>query len=231
MQADIETQRPEMHDAMRWMVWFSVEGDLRFLSHRNMMNLCQRAAARAGLPLAFSGGFNPRPKLSLILPRPVGVTSRCEVLTIKFDRVVHDTQWAERFDKQLPAGAKLLRAEPIPSRCHIWVKSVTYQLPLTHQQGQVVLERIARLKIQANLPATTKASEEHEETCNDEVSRDTENLIMDAQVKAGCLTFTLAGNRHAGPAGPGRVLEALGFTDPSMVISRLVRTNIECEIK
>jgi radical SAM-linked protein len=61
---------------------FSVRGSIRFISHQDMMRVWERAIARAGLNIAFSQGFNPHPRMSLPLPRPVGVESDDEIITI-----------------------------------------------------------------------------------------------------------------------------------------------------
>ena len=57
---------------------FEIQGRLAYLSHQETLTLFQRALIRAGLPLAFSGGFNPRPRLSIPLPRSVGCQSSVE---------------------------------------------------------------------------------------------------------------------------------------------------------
>jgi len=64
----------------RLRVWFRVVGDKRYLSHHDMMRLWERAIRRAGLPLRMSQGFNPRPKLSLVEPRSVGIGSEADLL-------------------------------------------------------------------------------------------------------------------------------------------------------
>ncbi|MBN1844663.1 MAG: DUF2344 domain-containing protein, partial [Sedimentisphaerales bacterium] len=46
-------------------LWFDVEGDLRFLSHRDTLRCWQRALTRATVPLRYSQGFNPHPRLVL----------------------------------------------------------------------------------------------------------------------------------------------------------------------
>ncbi|MCD6377281.1 MAG: DUF2344 domain-containing protein [Planctomycetes bacterium] len=223
MQIDTETQGAKTSGARRWMVWFSIEGDLRFLSHRNVMNLCERASARAGLPVAFSKGFNPRPKISLLLPRPVGVASQCELLIIRFEQAFQDTRWLERFSKQFPPGAKILRAEPLPDKGHIWVKSVTYQLFLTDIESKAVSRHLA--EIRSNKDATTPIKNEQ---TND--NKKIEKYILNMDIVKNTLTFTIAGNPRTTPPGPDRVLRAIGFADPSEVISRLTKTKLLYEI-
>ena len=62
---------------------FRIGRSLRFLSHAETLSLFQRACVRAGIDLCYSQGFNPRPKLSLPLPRPVGVESDDELLAVR----------------------------------------------------------------------------------------------------------------------------------------------------
>ena len=59
---------------------FRIEGNLCYLSHHETVSMLQRALIRAGVRLIYSQGFNPRPRLSLPLPRAVGVRSDCEML-------------------------------------------------------------------------------------------------------------------------------------------------------
>lgn len=64
-------------------VRFGIGGLLRFLSHAETLRVFERACARAGVPVKYSQGFNPHPKLSLPLPRPVGVASDDELLVLR----------------------------------------------------------------------------------------------------------------------------------------------------
>ncbi len=64
-------------------VRFGIGGLLRFLSHAETLRVFERACVRAGVPVKYSQGFNPHPKLSLPLPRPVGVASDDELLVLR----------------------------------------------------------------------------------------------------------------------------------------------------
>ena len=55
---------------------------MRFLSHAETMRLCQRACVRAGVKVAYSQGYNPHQRMSLVLPRSVGVESDDELLCL-----------------------------------------------------------------------------------------------------------------------------------------------------
>ncbi len=62
---------------LRAALEFALAGDLRFLAHHDELRLLTRALVRAGWPLAYSQGFNPRPRLVLPLPRGNWRSSSC----------------------------------------------------------------------------------------------------------------------------------------------------------
>jgi len=88
----------------RLRLWFRVEDDKRFLSHHDMMRLWERALRRAALPLRFSQGFNPHPKMSLPEPRSVGIASEAEILEFELADWVNPDVVLERLHGQLPSG-------------------------------------------------------------------------------------------------------------------------------
>lgn len=67
---------------------FSKTGSLQFISHLDLQRLWQRALVRAGLPLWYTKGFNPHPKLVFALPLPVGVESVCEMIDVRIDKEI-----------------------------------------------------------------------------------------------------------------------------------------------
>ena len=64
---------------------FEKTGNAVWISHLDLMRLFQRAFKRAGLSLTHSGGFTPRPQVSIALPLSVGVASQCELLDFDLD--------------------------------------------------------------------------------------------------------------------------------------------------
>jgi len=67
---------------MRIRVTFSKQGALRYTGHLDLHNLWERAARRAGLPLAYSQGYHPQPKIHLACALPLGFSSRAEVMDL-----------------------------------------------------------------------------------------------------------------------------------------------------
>jgi radical SAM family uncharacterized protein/radical SAM-linked protein len=87
----------------RHRVTFAKSGDARFLSHRNTMDVLERAIRAAGLPARYSEGFNPHMKLSMGPALPLGLESRHEVFDVEgVARFPSDA--ADAISAKLPAG-------------------------------------------------------------------------------------------------------------------------------
>ncbi|MBN1507268.1 MAG: DUF2344 domain-containing protein [Sedimentisphaerales bacterium] len=99
------------------VVRFRIGGSMRFLSHAETLRLWQRACARAGLPVKYTGGFNPHPRLSLPLPRSVGVESDEELLVIRLSERPEDgdgtyeARVQQTLQETLPAGVDITDVE------------------------------------------------------------------------------------------------------------------------
>jgi len=87
--------------------------ELRFISHLDIMRLWQRALNRAKIPLAYSEGFNPRPRISLAAPLAIGVTSDAELMDIYCTRWTSPHWFTAAIGWQLPTGVKVLQVYPI----------------------------------------------------------------------------------------------------------------------
>ena len=70
---------------MRLRIRFSKIGKIRFTSHRDTARIWERGLRRAGLPVAYSEGFTPRPRISFGLALPTGYESEAEYLDVELD--------------------------------------------------------------------------------------------------------------------------------------------------
>lgn len=112
----------------RHAVDFAVDGDIRFVAHNDMLRMFSRACARAALPVSFTAGFNPRIRLSLPFPRPVGQSSNAERLLLDLTEPLESTDVLARLAPQMPAGVTLCGAHRLspsdscpPARVRYWV--------------------------------------------------------------------------------------------------------------
>jgi len=83
---------------------FSKKGLMRYISHLDLMRLFTRAMRRAELPLKFSEGFSPHPKLSLKRALKLGVESENEEASIILRFPVAPEDFRDRLQKKLPEG-------------------------------------------------------------------------------------------------------------------------------
>jgi radical SAM-linked protein len=72
----------QISPAMRLRITFAKTEAMRYTSHLDLHRAWERTVRRAGLPLAYSHGFNPRPKMNLASALPLGFTSDCELIDI-----------------------------------------------------------------------------------------------------------------------------------------------------
>jgi len=91
----------------RIRITFSKGEEIRYISHLDMMRLWKRALRRANVPLTYSKGFNPQPKISIAAPLAVGFTGEEEVMDILLERPVSLTSFARGVKKQIPPGITL----------------------------------------------------------------------------------------------------------------------------
>jgi radical SAM-linked protein len=89
---------------------FAKRGRLRFLSHRDVARSFERAVRRAAVPVAYSHGFSPHPRLSWVGAAPTGTASEAEYLEIGLTRPVDPAELVAALDAALPAGLDVLEA-------------------------------------------------------------------------------------------------------------------------
>jgi len=115
------------------VIKFKIGGSLRFLSHAETLKVFQRACVRAGINMQYSRGFNPRPKLSLPLPRTVAVASDDDLLCLKINESTSNlcATVKSKLSAQLPKGCELLSVEAAEASVSYQPDSATYILPLS----------------------------------------------------------------------------------------------------
>lgn len=98
---------------MRIRITFSKSGPLIYISNLDLYTLWERAARRAGLPLAYSQGFHPQPKIHLGAALPLGFSSRCELLDMRLNEDFDTYSLASRLNGALPPGLRVTKIEPV----------------------------------------------------------------------------------------------------------------------
>ena len=99
----------------RYRIRFSKLGKIRFTSHRDVARMWERALRRATLPVAYTEGFSPHPKLSFGLALSTGHESLGEYLDIDMAEPVDVERIPARLDPCLPIGLDVQAAAEIES--------------------------------------------------------------------------------------------------------------------
>ncbi len=92
----------------RMRVRYAKRGRLRFTSHRDFSRAFERALVRARIPMAYSSGFNPHPRISYAGASPTGAASEAEYLEIGLAERVEADRLAADLDEALPDGLDVM---------------------------------------------------------------------------------------------------------------------------
>jgi radical SAM family uncharacterized protein/radical SAM-linked protein len=93
---------------------FTKKGEARFISHLELAHLFYRASKRADLPLRYSEGFHPMPRIIFAGALPVGVESLMEIVDIELEGRISPLEVMEKLNTMLPQGIKIIGAEEVP---------------------------------------------------------------------------------------------------------------------
>ena len=109
MREQPEQQAPPVQ---RLRVRYAKRGRLRFTSHRDFSRAFERAVVRARVPMAYSSGFNPHPRISYAGASPTGAASEAEYLEIGLSRETDPSDVLAALDEALPPGLDVLEVVP-----------------------------------------------------------------------------------------------------------------------
>jgi radical SAM-linked protein len=129
---------------MRIRITFVKQGALRYTGHLDLHRLWERAARRAELPLAYSQGFHPQPKMNMAAALPLGFSSRCEVMDMKLERDIPLESLPTRLNTTLPSGLQVVDVEQVDERApalQTQVLSAEYEVTFTESVDGSELKR------------------------------------------------------------------------------------------
>lgn len=98
---------------MRIRITFSKSGPMQYVGHLDLHRSWERTFRRSGLPLAYSQGFHPQPRLNLACALPVGFTSQCEILDAWLEEEIPIDQIRKAVASAVPPGLEVLGLEMI----------------------------------------------------------------------------------------------------------------------
>ncbi len=117
------------------------------------MRLFERAIRRARVPVRWSNGFNPRPKMSFPLALSVGIAGRRELMELELEELVPASQVQQAVQAQLPQGVRVAQVERLEAGVRARIEQVVYRIDLPHGLA-VTQAQVADLLRQDSLVVT-----------------------------------------------------------------------------
>lgn len=193
---------------------FSTAKTLAYVSVLDLGRLWERALRRAGIPLRYSQGFNPRPKLQFAAPLPTGCGSEAEWLDIWLETPWDAAAIAAALEGQLPPDLRVVRVEAAPENAPALseqLEAVTYRVLLREVNAAAVEAACAALLEEetALRPKRGRRSRQHYD-----LRQLIEALAIEPAPAPWSLALVMQLRAQAGATGrPDEVLSALGFED------------------
>ncbi|MCZ2115847.1 MAG: TIGR03936 family radical SAM-associated protein [Anaerolineae bacterium] len=110
----VEPESQTLQPAQRMRITLAKGGAARFISHLDVTRALERAFNRAALPLAYSQGFNRRPRLSLAAALPLGYTSEAEIADVWLVESLAPQNFLEQLSPMMPPGITVVSAAEVP---------------------------------------------------------------------------------------------------------------------
>jgi radical SAM-linked protein len=202
---------------MRVRVTFTKQGALRYIGHLDLHKLLERSIRRARLPLAYSQGYHPQPKLNLAAALPLGFSSRAEVMDIWLKEDVEDVVSALR--ASVPPGLTILSAAQVDDRepsLQTQVIAAEYQVEITEAGSAAGLtEKVASVMASESIPRERRGRQYDLRPLIEELSITPTPLPLRARVPEGegqgVRVFMHLTAREGATGRPEEVLDVLGI--------------------
>lgn len=107
--------RPDTTKATTLRLTLAKRGDASLLSHLDTFRLFDRAFRRARLPISYSGGFHPKPRVAAASALPFGATAEAELFDLTFTQEITADAFADAFAPQLPPGFDVVAVTELPA--------------------------------------------------------------------------------------------------------------------
>ena len=134
---------PRVCDKVR--IRFRKSGDLRLVSHRDLMKCFERILRRAALPVHVSQGFHPMPRMVFGMPLGLGIVGLDEVLELEFDEPLEPAEVERRLAEQMPPGLEILSVRRIAPKAAVQVRRAGYRVAVSAERRADLPDRIAAL--------------------------------------------------------------------------------------
>lgn len=132
---------PNQDRVQRIRVWFGKQGDMALVSHLDLLRLLDRIVRRAQIPIAYTGGFHPSPRIAPANALMLGATSSGEIVDFELTECVNIETFRQTLDTFLPTDIPIYKAEVIDLKASSATQAVgqaEYLLTVTASNGSSI---------------------------------------------------------------------------------------------
>jgi radical SAM-linked protein len=205
----------------RLRITFAKGEPIKYISHLDLMRAWERALRRARVPLSYSEGFNPRPKISIAAPLPVGFTGRGEVMDIVLSRRTSPYNLIKRIKPHLPPGLEILSVE------EVYLSLPSLQSQMRYAEYRVVVESeetLAEMEKRMEEVLSAQSLPRQRERKGKVTEYDLRPLIDDLWIEdhegGACVLGMRLQTDSQATGRPDETLEAMGLRDVPRSIER-----------
>src|SRR5262249_41232289 len=194
-----------MMTATKVRLRFAKRGDLRLVSHHDLLRCLERTLRRTQIPMAVSQGFNPRPKIVFAQALALGVEGRREVVELELAEPTESVEILRRLAAASPPGLHWLDIESVsPGRSAPQVVAVQYLFEVPASRLDTTRTRLTSLLDTAQWLYTRRRGDR-------EVTFDLRSFVLGAELDPlGVLRFRMKMTPN-GSARPEEVIHTLGL--------------------
>ena len=202
----------------RYRITFTRDRTVRFVGHLDLAKTWERILRRANLPVAYSQGFHPLPKITFASALPVGCTSECELMDVVLSEPMDPSDVMARLAPALPAGIAVTSVMQVPLDAPALQAELRWTEYLVTVETDEAPEQIEQ-KMRAFLAAPTLPRERRGK------NYDLRPLVLSLSVEAvddssAQIVMRLLADANVGTGRPDEVLAALGWGDAPVQIHR-----------
>lgn len=204
---------------MRIRITFSKQGALRYTGHLDLHKLWERATRRAELPLAYSQGFHPQPKMNIASALPLGFSSQCEVLDMRLEQDISLDGLAQKLNDTMPDGIRVMHIEEVDESApalQTQVVSAEYEATLKEAGYGSDLKRTIDTVMEKESIIRTRRNKEY----------DLRPLIEELTLASENTVFMKLTSREGATGRPEEVLDELGISFEETRVER-IRLNFQ----
>ena len=110
----VPTQAPPSKRVCRLRIRFAKTGSMALLSHLDLVRMLERALRRSGLPISFTGGFHPLPRIQIALALPLGAEAHGEWMDMEFSEPLDSGTFQQALQPLIPREIQLLQVSDVP---------------------------------------------------------------------------------------------------------------------